>query len=280
MTSRAAQSDVILPTLFGEKGNPYPVRPFNFVYSLAIHTAVVAGLLYLASVTVRVVRNPSRAIQSLLTSTLDLPPQLTKAGGGGGGGARELLVASRGTPPKTNLEQIAPPTVHVAENPKLAAPPAVIVPNVELAHSATIGDLKGVLGPTSDGTGTGSGIGNGYGGGLGSGNGRGVGPGSIAGIGGGIYHVGGGVSQPRLIKEVDPEFSDEARKARFQGVVLVSVVIGPDGLVHQAQTLRPIGMGLDEKALEAARQWRFEPAKKDGRPVAVYAQIEVNFHLY
>jgi TonB family protein len=132
----------------------------------------------------------------------------------------------------------------------------------------------------SDGTGSGSGMGNGNGGGIGSGNGRGIGPGSIAGIGDGVFRVGGGVSAPRVIKEVEPEFSEEARKAKYTGTVLVRVVIGPDGNVRSASVLSPVGMGLDEKAVEAAKQWKFDPARKDGRPVSVYAQIEVNFQLY
>lgn len=277
--AQAAQHEMILPTLFGDSADPYRVKPFNFLYSLVLHLAVVALAFYLATVTVRVVQNPHASLSSLLSSPISLPPQLTRAGGGGGGGAHELLLASKGAPPKTSYEQIAPPTVHVAENPKLAVPATVIVPNATMPNAA-IGDLKGVLGPASDGVGTGSGIGNGTGGGVGSGRGRGVGPGDIAGIGGGIYHVGGGVSSPRIIKQVDPEFSDEARKARYQGVVTIRAVIGPDGLVHDPKPMQSLGMGLDEKALEALKQWRFDPAKKDGKPVAVYAILEVNFRLY
>jgi len=278
--AQTAQSEMILPSLFGDSANPYEIKPFNFFYSVVIHAAVMALMLYLATITVRVVNNPHASLNSILSTTLSLPPQLDRAAGGGGGGAHELLLASRGTPPKTSYEQVTPPTVHVAENPKLAVPPTVIVPDVNMARSASIGDLKGVLGPPSDGSGTGSGIGNGTGGGLGSGHGRGVGPGEGAGTGGGIYHVGGGVSQPRVIRQVEPEFSDEARKARFQGMVTVQAVIGVDGLVHDPKPLQALGMGLDEKALEALRQWRFEPAKKDGRPVPVYAILQVDFRLY
>ncbi len=274
------QTELILPSLFGDPMNAYEVKPFHFLYSLVIHAAAMSLMLYLATVTVKVVNHPNASITTLLTPGLTIPPALERAGGGGGGGSRELLQASRGTPPKPSLEQLAPPTVHVVETPKLPAPASVIVPNVALPASNTIGDLKGVLGPTSDGTGHGGGVGSGSGGGAGSGDGRGVGPGSGAGIGGGVFHIGGGVSQPRLIHQVDPEFSEEARKAKYQGQALVQVVIGPDGSVREAKVLSPLGMGLDEKAIEAVRKWKFEPAQKDGRPVAVYAQIEVNFRLY
>lgn len=279
-TAPAPPEDRVLPSLFGDTSNPYQVRPYNFAYSLLAHAAALALLLYLGTVTVRVVNNPHGPIISLLAPDLTLPPAATKAGGGGGGGARELTPASKGTPPKPSLEQIAPPTVHVVQSPKLAIDPTVIVPRVALPSSNTIGDLKGILGPASDGTGSGSGVGNGSGGGAGSGNGRGVGPGSIAGIGGGIYHIGGGVSRPELVSKTDPEFSDEARKAKYQGTVTLNVVVGPDGRVHDARVVIPLGMGLDEKAIESVKHWTFQPAKKDGHPVAVYAQIQVDFRLY
>jgi TonB family protein len=272
------QTELILPSLFGDMANEYRVRPFHFVYSLLLHALAGAALLYMATVTVRVVNNPKASLNTIV-SPISLPPAFEKPGGGGGGGARELLTASRGTPPLPSMEQLAPPTVHVLENPKLAAPLSVIVPD-QLASSSTVGDLKGVLGPASDGTGSGSGVGNGSGGGVGPGNGRGVGPGSVAGTGDKIYHLGGGISQPIVIRQVEPDFSDEARRAKYQGMVLVSIVIGADGLVHDAKLASPLGMGLDEKALEAARQWRFVPGMKDGRPVPVYAQIEINFHLF
>jgi protein TonB len=266
-------------SLFGDAACTYEVKPFNFCYSLLIHAGAIALILFLAHVTVKVVQNPHQSITQLL-SPIEMPFAPDTSHGGGGGGARELLPASKGTPPKASMEQLTPPTLHVMEKPNLPAPPSVIVPNVALPTSNTIGDLKGVLGPASDGTGHGGGLGNGSGGGVGSGDGRGVGPGKIAGIGDGIYHAGHGVSQPRLIFEVDPEFSEEARKAKYQGSAQLQVVIGPDGLVRDAKVVAPLGMGLDEKAIEAVRKWKFDPAKKDGRPVAVYAMIEVNFHLY
>ena len=144
-----------------------------------------------------------------------------------------------------------------------------------------IGDpLAKLAGPPSNGTGTGGGIGSGEGGGVGTGRGPGVGPGWGGGIGGGAYHVGGGVSAPKVIYRVDPEFSDEARKNKYQGTVLLKVIIGVDGKTHDIKVLRALGMGLDEKAVEAARLWRFEPGQKDGKAVPVEVNMEVNFRLY
>ena len=107
-----------------------------------------------------------------------------------------------------------------------------------------------------------------------------MGPGWGGGIGGGAYRVGGGVTAPRVIYAPDPEFSEEARKAKFQGTVVLWLIVGVDGRTHEIRIQRSLGMGLDEKAIEAIRQWRFDPSRKDGIPVAVQINVEVNFRLY
>jgi TonB family protein len=91
--------------------------------------------------------------------------------------------------------------------------------------------------------------------------------------------VGGGVSRPRAIYSPDPEFSDEARKNKYQGTVVLHLIVGADGKTSNIHVIRSLGMGLDEKAVEAARQWRFDPAKKDGQPVPVEVDMEINFRL-
>jgi TonB family protein len=131
----------------------------------------------------------------------------------------------------------------------------------------------------SNGSGNGGGIGTGSGGGIGSGNGKGVGPGSGWGAGGGTGGVGG-ITAPQPIYTPDPEYSEEARKAKFQGTVVLWVEIEPDGRVGNIRVKSPVGLGLDEKAVEAVKTWRFEPAKKNGQAVAVASLIEVNFRLY
>ena len=134
-----------------------------------------------------------------------------------------------------------------------------------------------VDGPPSAGPGIGGGIGPRTG--VGSGRGSGVGPGSGGGIGGGVFRIGGGVSSPRLLSKVEPEYSEKARKANHQGVVSLSVEIWEDGLAHNIRVVRSLGLGLDEKAVEAVKQWRFRPGKKDGKPVRVHAQVAVSFRL-
>jgi len=99
------------------------------------------------------------------------------------------------------------------------------------------------------------------------------------GAGGQVFKVGGGVSAPSVRAKVDPEYTPEAQDAKLAGTVLLSVVIGTDGIAHDINVVKPLGMGLDEKAVEAIQKWLFNPGMKDGEPVQVRAQIEVNFRL-
>jgi len=275
----------IMPTLFGEGYGTYQVRRETFVLSFILHL-VAAGLIVASS---SFLYSHREEIKQQVTgivvdiSPYILPPSSSKAGGGGGGGDRDKLAASKGALPKSSREQITPPTVIIRnEAPKLAVDPTVVVPpNIPLPHTGPLGDpLSAVLGPPSNGTGSGGGIGSGSGGGVGSGRGPGVGPGWGGGIGGGPYRVGGGVSAPKPLFTPDPEYSEEARKSKYQGVVVLWLVIGPDGRPHEIRVARPLGMGLDEKAIEAVRTWRFDPARKDGQPVAVQMNVEVSFRLY
>jgi periplasmic protein TonB len=213
-----------------------------------------------------------------------LPNSKTASGGGGGGGDRDKLQASQGRLPKQSMEQFTPPmAVPRNEAPKLPVPPTIVVPDIRLQQPKLpdLGDPMAHLPSVpSNGTGAGGGIGSGGGGGVGSGEGPGYGPGYGGGTGGGVFRVGGGVSAPKEIYAPEPEYSEEARKVKQMGVVVLRLVVGPDGLPRDIQVVRTLGLGLDEKAIEAVRKWRFEPARKDGKPVAVSVNIEVNFHLY
>jgi TonB family protein len=171
------------------------------------------------------------------------------------------------------------------EHPKLAVEPTVVIPpQVKMAMNnlPNLGDPTSHLpsGPPSNGTGFGGGIGAGSGGGVGVGTGPGVGEGRGGGTGGGLFHVGGGVSAPRAVFTPDPEYSEEARKAKYQGTCVLWLVVGPDGRPRDIKVSRTLGLGLDEKAIEAVKQWKFDPAMKDGKPVAVQISVEVTFHLY
>ena len=141
------------------------------------------------------------------------------------------------------------------------------------------GDPLAKIGPPSNGRGSGGGMGDGTGTGLGSGRGPGYGPGSGGGVGGGVYRIGGGVSAPTLLVKVEPEYSEEARKAKWQGVVVLYVVVDANGMPRDMRVMKTLGLGLDEKAMEAVQKWRFKPGQKDGKAVPVAATIEVNFRL-
>jgi TonB family protein len=99
------------------------------------------------------------------------------------------------------------------------------------------------------------------------------------GFGGGAYRIGGGVSGPSVLSKVEPEYSEEARKAKWQGTVILQLVVNERGLPQQMKVVRSLGLGLDQKAIEAVAKWRFKPGMKDGKPVPVIATIEVNFRL-
>lgn len=236
----------------------------------------------------------NRHVQQMVKQTVSLvapidlaPPEMKpspkQAGGGGGGGDRSPLPASKGRAPKAAPRQFTPPMAVVHnDNPKLVMEPTLVIPpDVKLPNPNMLqyGDPLAKLGPPSNGPGSGGGIGNGSGGGIGPGRGPGFGPGEGGGIGGGVYRVGGGVSAPIPLYKVEPEYSEEARKAKFQGTVVLSIVVDERGMPTQFKVVRPLGLGLDEKAIEAVQKWRFRPAQKDGRAVAVLATVEVNFRL-
>jgi protein TonB len=275
----------ILPTLSGEGYGAYRAHAGAFVFSYLLNLLVGALVVWSGHWVVEHHEQLRQRVVNLVTdvSPYVLPSSKTQTGGGGGGGDRDKLAASKGSPPKFAAEQITPPTVVVRnEAPKLTADPTVIgPPQIVLPQTGQTGDpLSNIVAPLSNGPGFGGGVGSGSGGGVGSGHGRGVGPGYGAGIGGGLYRVGGGVSAPRPIYAPDPEYSEEARKAKFQGTVVLWMVVAADGRAHDVRVMRSAGMGLDERAIDAVKTWRFEPARKDGQAVAVQISVEVSFRLY
>lgn len=206
-------------------------------------------------------------------------------GGGGGGGEHSIVDPIKGRTPKIEKTPIAPPQVEVVDKPKLAVTPAIMVqPNIQLPDTnlPNLGVTKSAnVTVLSGGQGSGSGIGTGSGGGDGSGNGNGFGPGSNGGAGGGVYHIGNGVSAPQALNQVEAEFSDEARRAKYQGICVVQLIVDAQGNPQNPRVVRALGMGLDEKAIEAVKKYKFKPAMKDGHiPVPVMINVEVNFRLY
>ncbi len=278
-----ARDELVLPTLFGAGANAYPVHRGSFVASYVAQAAMLA---LIASSGFWMVKHHDD-IKEQLTSAIEispyvLPPDTKASGGGGGGGDRDKIQASKGALPKTARDQITPPAIVIRNtSPVLPVTPTVVAPQLNIPQVGPLGDVVShILGPASNGTGSGGGIGSGSGTGVGSGNGPGAGPGYGGGIGGGAYRIGGGVSAPVAIFDPDPEYSDEARKAKYQGTVILWVVIGADGRPRDMRVERSLGMGLDEKAMEAVKKWRFRPAMRDNQPVPVQVNIEVSFRLY
>jgi len=262
----------VMPTMLGVGYGTYQQRPENFLLSFVTHTAALGLMLWLLHLTV-----PAKIIPPTTANSVELAPYVPMKVGkggpsGGGGGDASKLKASAGVPPKAAKQQFTPPTVLVQQKSKLMIEPTVIA-DIKTPPNAQLGDPLSKLMTPSNGVGVGGGIGSGNGGGVGSGHG---GPG----VGPGIFHVGEGVSAPRPIYTPEPEFSEEARKAKYQGVVVLNIVVGTDGRVHNQRVVRSLGMGLDEKAMETVKIWKFDPSKKDGRPVAVEMNIEVAFNLY
>jgi TonB family protein len=133
--------------------------------------------------------------------------------------------------------------------------------------------------PPSRGPGAGGGVGAGSGLGLGEGRGGGIGPGSGGGTGGGPYRPGAGIDPPTLVKEVRPSYTDDARRQAIEGDVALEIVVRHDGSVGDVRVRRTLGAGLERKAIEAVRQWRFRPAKRYGTPVDVIVDVSVGFKL-
>jgi TonB family protein len=205
-------------------------------------------------------------------------------GGGGGGGAHQFVEASKGHLPPVAKTQIVAPQLLRNDHPKLAVQPAIVMPQqIKIADNnmPNMGAPQSTqIAMASQGTGGGSGFGQGLGGGIGAGRGAGIGPGSGGGYGGGVMSVGGGVSAPQLVHSVRPEFTDEARQANYQGVVSIQLIVDANGNPENIQVMRHLGMGLDQKAIEAVHQYKFRPAMYQGHPVPVRLVVDVDFHLY
>ncbi len=246
--------------------------PTSTIVATVVHGLIILLIAFLIAQHVQI---GSKAKTTLVTE-VSVPPMapMKATQMGGGGGQRGPTPVSKGSPPKFADQQIVPPKA-----PPLEAPKIKIEPTVEVqkdVHMAT--NLPNFGLPNSPLSGVS--MGNGSGTGLGSGNGSGIGPGSGGNIGGGPKRIGGGVSAPVLIYSVEPEFSEEARKAKVAGNVLVNLWVDTNGLPSHVRVIRGVGMGLDEKAVEAVKQYKFKPAMENGKPVLVELNVEVNFQIF
>lgn len=255
------------------------------IISGVLHVGIAALVLWLG-VKTRAIPVPEKMTINHIDFTLYAPappkilPVAKVSGGGGGGGDHEIIEPVKGRAPEVAKVQMNAPQLARLEKPELPITPTEQVKLPDNPNAPTLGVANSPqVALASQGSGSGSGFGHGLGGGLGSGHGIGAGPGSGGGYGGGLMSVGGGVSAPQVIRSVRPEFTDQARAANFQGKVMLQLIVDAQGNPQNIRIVHPLGMGLDQMAVEALRQYKFQPAMYQGHPVAVQIVIDVDFHL-
>jgi TonB family protein len=270
MTDSIPSPAPILQTFLGDNSGVYRTRRENFVYAFLGQIAGLALLVVLANYLSHdgVVREIGHAVREIAPISY-----------AGGGGDHSKLASSRGALPRETMRaQLTPPeAVPINPDPKLPEPPSIMaLTDSKLPQLQQLGNpLAAVQAPPSNGTGDR--------GGTGSGCCDGVGPGTGPGFGylGNIFRPGAaGVTLPRAIHDPDPEYSDEARRNKYQGSVVLWLIVDAEGRPRDLRVQRSLGMGLDEKALATVSKWRFQPATLHGQPVAVQINVEVTFRLF
>ena len=265
-------------------------RQVSAMYATPKRSALLSGFLHAAAIvavlTIGGVKNPSAIWKPVTLVGRDIGRYLASVSrekvGGGGGGTRSDTAASLGRLPRAARRQFTPPVVEYQNlNPQLPVEPTLVMaeialPNIDLPR---FGDPNGVPGPPSGGRGSNGGIGDGEDGGVGNSRGPGYGPGP----GGGGVTGGGGflgdVTQPVLLWKIEPEYTDEARRAKIQGTVVLHIEVDTRGQAQNITVRQSLGLGLDERAIEAVRRWRFRPGYRNGKPWATAAMVQVNFRL-
>jgi TonB family protein len=261
------------------------------MYASPKRSALLSGLVHaiaiIAVLTLTGMKDPSVTWKPVTLVARDIGRYLTpvrrEKEGGGGGGTRSPTHASLGRLPRPARRQFTPPVV-IFENlhpqlpmePTLVMTSAISLPAIDIPR---FGDPNGVSGPPSGGHGSGGGIGDGIGTGVGDRRGPGYGPGSGDGgiTGGGGFP--GSITAPVLLWKIEPEYTDEARRARIQGTVVLHIEVDTRGQAQNITVRQGLGLGLDERAIEAVRRWRFRPGYVNGKPSVTAAMVQVNFRL-
>jgi len=259
------------------------------VASVATHI----GAVLLAFALARIIPAPQPApfLPDLTNYDIVWLAQEGPGGGGGGGGNQspepprevELPGEDRVSVPVQKPVELTPPTPETPEPPRQA--PLMELPALAMASGTeTLPGVMRGLPPSlsaSQGSGSGGGAGTGRGTGIGPGEGSGLGPGSGGGTGGGPYRPGNGVQLPRILREVKPQYTAEAMRAKVQGIVELEAVVLPDGTVGDVRVVHSLDpvFGLDQEAIKAIKQWRFTPGTRLGQPVAVLVSFELSFTL-
>jgi len=261
-----------------------------------LHMAMAAGLVLLTTLGMA---SPQARVTDDEKKEMRLVFLVEPGPGGGGGGGGKLEPAPPPPAKRKGVEKLhspvpprrppppvdPPPVVKPVEPPPVKVEP-VVAPVVPVAADPQ--DRAGVpwiakepppQEPVSHGPGAGGGTGNGQGKGIGEGDGAGIGPGSGGGTGGGPYRPGTGITAPAIIREVKPDYTEEGRRRHLEGDVVLEIVVKSDGSVGSVKLVQGLGAGLDQRAMEAVRQWRFSPAKRYGVPVDVIVEVAMEFKL-
>jgi protein TonB len=237
-----------------------------------IHGIILGAIIYAATHAAQIVQNANAVTEKL--DYIFVAKPLPGPGGGGGGRPKDPE-----PPRKAEIVQSKPVSIQPIPKPADVPRPEVIVP---VSTPQAVVTLPGALTQIDSTVGTGAG-GGGKGNGIGTGNGNGVGPGDNGGVGGGAYNIGNGVTSPTLIKEVKPNYTGDAMRAKLQGVVEMEAVVLPDGTVdpNRIKITRSLDstFGLDQQAVIAVKQWRFRPGTYKGQPVPVLVNVELTFTL-
>jgi len=248
--------------------------PASFWTAVGAHIVLLVALFALATSKGTVLNHGGLLAPTLEQPPLTLPWAARSNIGSGSSGAHDIAAAGLGHPPQVDTVHLSPPIVPTVDSPQLAVQPTV---DVQMATNNM--PLLGVNNANHPSVNLGIGTGNS----VGPGDGSSVGVGSKAGPGSGtgVLHAGiGGIHDPVLTYQVEPEFSEQARKAKFSGNVQVYLWVDELGNPSHIRVIRGVGMGLDEKAVEAVRQYKFKPATLNGKPVKVDLYIDVNFNIY
>lgn len=260
-------------------------------FSTVFHAIVVVAVAFIAT------HLPDPAALDLRQATEDMPinqiiflNQPGPGGGGGGGGNKSIeppRLAQDVGRDKITVPVTKPPEIQPVKSPEDELPkvdfniPAKALASAEQSLVGVIDGMKSSNSTTAQGSGSGGGAGTGTGTGIGPGRGSGLGPGWGGGFGGGAYRPGSGIELPRLLREVKPAYTADAMRAKVQGTAVLDCVVTAEGTVGECQVVRSLdsSFGLDQKAVEAAKQWRFAPGKRLGQPVPVLVTIELTFTL-
>ena len=244
-------------------------NPWAFGISASFNIGVAALAVFLGVNTYINTAKPKMQVTPIDVAEWKAPKAVVTAGGGGG--SPDKMEAIKGK---------IPPRADPIVAPKIDEPP---LPAIDVQNDIIIPDNLKLpnFGQTNSPNIKLASLGNGSGTGIGNGHGSGYLDGYDANIDGGLYRIGGAVSAPLLLNRVDAEFTDEARKARYQGLALVEIIVDTHGNPHNPRIMRHLGMGLDENAIKAIMQYKFKPAMKDGKtPVPVKISVEVNFRIF